>query len=121
MLLDSGADVNLHTKQGTAIEAAGSHCQIRAMQVLLDAGANASDVECENAPLVKVVRKHAKDMDTCRRPSEGVQVQGTKQQENNRTILSDVLALLSNVTHFAHGQDCKGRAEGFPTGRVIHL
>jgi len=110
MLLDSGADVNLHTKQGTAIEAAGSHCQIRAMQVLLDAGANASDVECENAPLVNVVRKHAKDMDTCRRPAEGVQVQGTKQQENNRTILSDVLALLSNMTHFAHGQDCKGNA-----------
>ena len=108
-LLAFRADVNLRTGQGTAIVAAGRHCQVRAMKVLLAAGANASFDDCAESPLVEVISKHAKYTDSCQQSSEGIQ---GIEQGKNRTILWDVLALLRKMRHGAAAPDCRGQDLG---------
>ncbi|CAE7591965.1 unnamed protein product, partial [Symbiodinium necroappetens] len=101
-LLNHSQDV---TARSSALVAAGSHCHVRAMELLRDHGATVDDKRsCEDSALLKVVTQHAMSTEACQQPVKGVT--GAAQ---NYTALWDVLAILQQMDPVS-AQNCRGLA-----------
>ncbi|CAE7610849.1 unnamed protein product [Symbiodinium sp. CCMP2592] len=97
------------TEQGTALVAAGSHCQISAMEFLRKHNAtvaNTVEEDCMESTLVQVVRTHAMNTESCQQKAKASSGEGTAQ---NYTALWDVLAILQQMSPSAY-KACQGEA-----------
>ena len=98
--------MNARTGQGTALVAAGSQCQIQAMEVLKNAGATAGippaakASECSRSALVEVIKEHAMNTKACQQAS-------AKADVGNHTRLWDVVSILKKMAPGA-SDDCRG-------------
>ena len=84
-----------------ALVAAGSHCHVKALELLGDHGATVVNTsECDDSILVRVVQEHAMNTEACQQKAQG----GIAR---NYTALGDVLATLRKMNSASYS-DCRG-------------